>query len=674
MTTNFYFKNNYNPNIGFNRLSIDNPFNYYGMPTQTKYIISNNTNYSNYATNTYRISRPQFINNFILEEENKGLKTNPKPLQMTNVYNVNSINVRNEEKYNPYYYENNYPQRIDNVKDLMNYTYSTNRAPKFMNSKNNPTIQTFNTYSSNTNNISKVPGQRSNTAGITIPRSSRIPQNNQKVFNTIYNNYHYQSRERKNNDINYTPVTNNNQMVNNIQTINGYQIDESNKLNNNDINNRYMNNQIYDDTRNVKNINETYMNTNDNPQDMNTLLINNDNNNPQYSKSYEETNNAFLNGPSQTKTAQRANVNPQFVNSSRLPSTTYQLNNDSLASTKNKFSFDTIGVTNDLRYSLPQSLNSGFYSFKNKNFNNFGNTYTPTKENSSRKEQEEIDKIIRSSYQGYQPSTEVISDNNEKEYYRECLSGLVKSYAYYEDQNVRNREYMEDQGRSVENLGGDPNKMIFCIFDGHGGGEVSKFLQEYFHTYMKQLLPFDDYFKGFLNLFRLLDEKIKSLNVPTMGSTGTVVFIEKIKGKKTIYCANVGDSRCILVNRKGVMRMSYDDRVDDPKENERIISSGGIIVNERVYGTLMLSRSFGDWAIKSYGVIVDPHITKIEMTDDDLCLIIASDGVWDVIKDEECTQFFGNSKNTLDLCKNIVAESLKRGSQDNISCFAISFK
>jgi serine/threonine protein phosphatase PrpC len=414
------------------------------------------------------------------------------------------------------------------------------------------------------------------------------------------------------------------------------------------------------------------MNTKDNPQDMNTLLINNDNNNPQYSKSIEEANNSFLNSPSQTKIAERANVNPQFENSSYLPSTTNQLNKNSLISTKNKFSLDNIGATSDLRYSLPQSLNSGFYSFKNKNFDYFGNT--TTKGNAPRKEQEEIDKIIRSSYQGYQPSTEIISDNNEKEYYRECLSGLVKSYAYYEDQNVRNREYMEDQGKSVENLGGDKNKILFCIFDGHGGGEVSKFLQEYFHTYMKQLLPFDDYFKGFLNLFRLLDEKIQSLNVPTMGSTGTVVFIEKTKGKKIIYCANVGDSRCILVNRKGVMRMSYDDRVDDPKENGRIISSGGVIVNGRVYGTLMLSRSFGDWAIKSYGVIVDPHITKSEVTDDDLFLIIASDGVWDVIKDEECKQFFGNSKNTLDLCKNIVAESLKRGSQDNISCFAISFK
>jgi len=637
------------------------------MPSQNKYF----TNYSNYSTNTYRTPRAQYFNNYILEEENKGLKTNPKPLQMTNVYNVSNANVRTEQRYNPYYYENNYPQRIDNVKDLMNYTYSVNRAPHFMNSKiNNTSSQTFNTYSNSTYNASKVPGQRSNTAGINIPRSSRIPQNNQKIFNNT--NYHYQSNEKKINDINYTPVSNNNQMTNNIQTINDYHLDETNKLNNNDITNKYVDNQIYNNTKNGINFNETYMNPNDNPQDMNTLLINKESNNPQYSKSFEETNNAFLNGPSQTNIAQRANVNPQFANSGRLPSTTNQFNDNTLSSTKNRFAFDNnIGATNDvLRYSVPQSLNSGFYSFKNKNFENFGNenTYAP------RKEQEEMDKIIRSSYQGYQPTTEVVSDNNEKEYYRECLSGLVKSYAYYEDQNARNREYMEDQGKSVENLGGNPNQMLFCIFDGHGGGEVSKFLQNNFYTEMRQLLPFNDYFKGFLNLFRSLDKKIQSLNVPTMGSTGTVIFIEKTKGKKTLYCANVGDSRCILVNRKGVMRMSYDDRVDDPKETERIMSTGGVIVNGRVYGTLMLSRSFGDWAIKSYGVIVDPHVTKIELSDDDLFLIIASDGVWDVIKDEECMQFYRNSKNTLDLCKNIVAESLKRGSQDNISCFAVSFK
>lgn len=628
MTTNFYFKNYFNPNIGFNRLSIDNPFNYYGIPTQNKYIISNNV-YPNYSTNTYRQARPLFVNNFILEEENKGLRTNPKPLQMTNVYNLNSENVRNEQKYNPYYYENNYPQRIDNVKDLMNYTYSTNRAPRFMNLKtNNPAIQTFNnTYSSNTNNISKVPGQRSNTVGIAIPKSSRIPQNNQKIFNAIYNNYHYQSSEKKNNNINYTPV-NNNQMDNN------------------------MNNQIYNNNQNTGN--EAYMNANDNPQ---------------YSNSIEDANNAFLNGPSQTETPRRTNVNPQFADSSHLPSSENQLANNTLP-TKSKYSFDnSLGAKNDvLRYSVPTSLNSGFYTFKNKNLNAYQNS------TASRKDQEEIDKIIRSSYQGYQPSMEIISDNNEKEYYRESAFGLVKSYAYIEDQNVKYRDYMEDRGKSVENLGGDPNKILFCIFDGHGGGEVSKFLQEYFHTYLKQLLPFDDYFKGFLQLFKLIDEKIKSLEVPTMGSTGTVVFIQKEKGKRFLYCVNVGDTRCVLVSRRGVLRLSFDDRVDDPKENERIVSTGGVIINGRVYGSLMLSRSFGDWAIKSYGVIVDPHLSIIELTDNDLFVILASDGVWDVIKDEECMQFYRESKNTMDLCKNIVAESIKRGAQDNLSCFAISFK
>ena len=96
-------------------------------------------------------------------------------------------------------------------------------------------------------------------------------------------------------------------------------------------------------------------------------------------------------------------------------------------------------------------------------------------------------------------------NNNEKEYYRECLSGLVKSYAYYEDQNVRNRDYMEDKGKSILNFNSDQDNALFCLFDGHGGGEVSKFLQEYFHTYMKQLLPFNDYFENFVKLFKILE-------------------------------------------------------------------------------------------------------------------------------------------------------------------------
>ena len=136
---------------------------------------------------------------------------------------------------------------------------------------------------------------------------------------------------------------------------------------------------------------------------------------------------------------------------------------------------------------------------------------------------------------------------------------------------------------------------------------------------------------------------------------------------------NVGDSRCIIVNKKGIMRLSKDDRVDDPKEKERIINEGGVIYNGRIYGSLMLSRCFGDWGIKQYGVSCDPHIAKIEINEDDLCLVIASDGVWDCMKEDDFKVLMDKKLNALDVCKDIIIQSVRNGSSDNISCFVVNF-
>ena len=92
---------------------------------------------------------------------------------------------------------------------------------------------------------------------------------------------------------------------------------------------------------------------------------------------------------------------------------------------------------------------------------------------------------------------------------------------------------------------------------------------------------------------------------------------------------------------------------------------------------LMLTRCFGDWCFKKHGVSSEPHISKIEINDDDLFLIIATDGVWDFIEDEEFSGLMNNNlddMNALDIGKNIVDESLRKGSNDNISCFVVSFK
>jgi serine/threonine protein phosphatase PrpC len=269
---------------------------------------------------------------------------------------------------------------------------------------------------------------------------------------------------------------------------------------------------------------------------------------------------------------------------------------------------------------------------------------------------------------------EIISNNNSREYYRLTKGNLVKSYAYYEEQNVGSRFYMEDKGKSIENFNGDPNKLLFCLYDGHGGAEVSQFLQDNFSIYLKKMLSINDHFVLFPKLFQLLDEKIKELDVPYAGSTCSVVYIQKQQNKKKLYCANVGDTKCVIVNRKGTIQLSYDDLVTDEKENKRIKDNGGFIYKERIGGSLMLSRTLGDWNLKEYGAISVPHVIKYKLDDDDLFLVMASDGVWDMIKDSELEKFYQMSANSLDFCKNIIVESLERGSRDNMSCFCIDFK
>jgi protein phosphatase PTC1 len=86
----------------------------------------------------------------------------------------------------------------------------------------------------------------------------------------------------------------------------------------------------------------------------------------------------------------------------------------------------------------------------------------------------------------------------------------------------------------------------------------------------------------------------------------------------------------------------------------------------------MLSRAFGDWELKSYGVISEPYITKININDYDKYLIIATDGIWDVLDDSDVYEMSKNINNSQELCNKIIEKALDKGSMDNISCFVIN--
>ena len=293
----------------------------------------------------------------------------------------------------------------------------------------------------------------------------------------------------------------------------------------------------------------------------------------------------------------------------------------------------------------------------NNNANQYNNNYYPQNMNN---------------YE-YKAYNEIVSDNNLKEYFRTSNGGLVKSYAYYECHADKNKDNI--RFKIIENFNGDQNKMLLCLFNGHGGNEVSTYLQYNFDKYMKRSLPFKDIPQDLTKLFKFLDEKIEELNAPNIGATATVIYIDNQNGKRKLYCANIGNNRCLLVNRKGIWKISNDHKINDPEEHKRIIKKGGVINIQKLFWKLSFSRAFGVWSIKQYGgVISEPHISITNINDDDMYLLVVSDKFWKFVKNEECFKIIGAPKSPLEICKRLSNELLNRGLDYNVGSIVINFK
>ena len=79
------------------------------------------------------------------------------------------------------------------------------------------------------------------------------------------------------------------------------------------------------------------------------------------------------------------------------------------------------------------------------------------------------------------------------------------------------------------------------------------------------------------------------------GCTANIVLITPIK----IFCANIGDSRSMLIRKDNLEALSQDHKPTNPYEKNRIKRAGGRVSNGRINNGLNISRSFGDFALKS---------------------------------------------------------------------------
>ena len=85
-----------------------------------------------------------------------------------------------------------------------------------------------------------------------------------------------------------------------------------------------------------------------------------------------------------------------------------------------------------------------------------------------------------------------------------------------------------------------------------------------------------------------------------------------------------------------------------------------------------MRRALGDHALKKF-VISEPNFWEGDLSPADAFLIIACDGLWDVVQDQEAIELVAGKNSAKDMSDILVREALKRGSTDNISVMAVRF-
>jgi serine/threonine protein phosphatase PrpC len=254
-------------------------------------------------------------------------------------------------------------------------------------------------------------------------------------------------------------------------------------------------------------------------------------------------------------------------------------------------------------------------------------------------------------------------------------------------------------------------RSLFAVYDGHGGEVCAEYCRRYLHGNM----VIQDSFKSGKIDIALKDavlateknflDAAKKANLDN--TSGTCAIIAYIEGDVLIV-ANVGDSRAVLCRKGKAVALSRDHKPSRPDERKRVEERGGAVARAdyearnppsaccdylsascccpclnvgplRVYpGGLAVSRSLGDVGLKGNGLIIaDPEIVKHILTSEDEFLILACDGIWDVMSNQQAVnivrQCIKAGKDATQASVSLTQTALSRGSLDNCTVVVVIF-
>ncbi|CAE7720117.1 unnamed protein product, partial [Symbiodinium sp. CCMP2456] len=254
--------------------------------------------------------------------------------------------------------------------------------------------------------------------------------------------------------------------------------------------------------------------------------------------------------------------------------------------------------------------------------------------------------------------------------------------------------------------------VYFAVLDGHGGTQVADMVKEKLHKNVlqqmrqKQVQPAsrDEKIKlAIKEAFLQTDKEILALaerkKFELVGSTCVSVILHgnpKLGTALRLVVSNLGDSRAVLCRAGQAVPASEDHRPTRIDEKKRIERVGGLVLQvrgawrvatstnpnsmnkaaRREYQGLAMTRSFGDLHFKRpIGLaIAEPEVRIVPLSDKDLFIVLATDGVYDVLSNQEVIDLaMRHWREPEEAAKNIVRSAYKRGSEDNLTVLVVQF-
>jgi serine/threonine protein phosphatase PrpC len=274
-----------------------------------------------------------------------------------------------------------------------------------------------------------------------------------------------------------------------------------------------------------------------------------------------------------------------------------------------------------------------------------------------------------------------------------------------------------------------PTGDFLAVFDGHGGRAVSRYLRRNLYANVISSLPavgnngdeesdiqtaseeisashhhpsLDDYENALKKALAKVDREVQRVSHWSFqGSTAVALWLytDSTTHQRTLLSANIGDSRAVLSRNKTALSLTKDHKPNSPMEKVRIEAQGGTVVwcglvdkrglpveNKGVYrvnGNLALSRAMGDRSERPV-VTAEPDIHRTALESQDDFVVLATDGLWDVMSSQQVIKFIHRHLESFDggsalkpdyrrkalqgnMANLLVAEALRRGTMDNVT-------